>query len=321
MESGKRTTVELKNLLVNPVSLFRTAVAKYPQVTPLFAVLAAIALLVIVLSLRISADYALFGVIIVLGLLLLVALAVSATQLPQTKMSLPAIVLVWAVLILSIGSMSLLFTGYFFNWPRPVRPYEALDKDKKDTKDREQQGPPPSLLSAVSMQQSIPRDVIPDPGVLRLNDNLLSGDNVHYVSISNFRSARVTTKYIVLHRSDADSLQSSIDACLAVNRPYSVHVLIGKDGAIVQLLSFDLTAFHCRQFNKESVGIEVVGKYESPLSEIQIQRLVDVLRLLMRKYAGSQLALHRDLLSNTDCPGQNFPYEDIKTRIFGRPGK
>lgn len=100
----------------------------------------------LVLSARISPDYAVFGVIIVFGLLVLVALAVGATQLPRTKLGAPVIVLVWAVLILSIGSMSLLFTGYFFNWPRPIRPYLPLATTTAESSRHD----PPSLLSIVS---------------------------------------------------------------------------------------------------------------------------------------------------------------------------
>ena len=115
-------------MLLEPIKLFKEAVARYPKVKGLFGVLAALAIVIFAQSLRVSADYAVFGVIIVLGLLVLMALAVAATQLPKTRTSLPAIVFIWAVLILCIGVMSLLFTGYFFNWPRPIRPLRESEQ-------------------------------------------------------------------------------------------------------------------------------------------------------------------------------------------------
>jgi hypothetical protein len=121
--------------MLNPLTLFREAIAKYPKVKGLYAILAALALVVIARSFRVGADYAVFGIIIVFFALVLVGgLAVGATRLPINNVAAPVSVLIWAVLILAIGSMSFLFTGYFFNWPHAIRPYSAGKE-------------PPSLIS------------------------------------------------------------------------------------------------------------------------------------------------------------------------------
>jgi N-acetyl-anhydromuramyl-L-alanine amidase AmpD len=313
-------------MMPNPIALFREAVAKYPKIKPLFGLLAAVALLLIVLSTRISTEYAFFGVLIILALLVFLALAVGATQLSRITIALPVIVLVWAVLILAIASMSFLFTGYFFNWPIPVRPNQLGQPTKQNSISEENSiseqdsisEKPPSVLS--TLRHSIPRDAIPESGPLKIgDDNLLSGDGVHYADTSNFEDARQATKYIVIHRTETKTLRPMVGWFQTDERAVSAHVIVDKDGTIVQMMPFDAVAFHCPGFNNQSIGVEVVGEEESGVPNVQLHRLVSVLRLLVAKYPDAKLVPHSDVsirLAGTSCPGSDFPFAEVKNLVF-----
>lgn len=307
-------------MMPNPIALFREAVAKYPKIKPLFGLLAAVALLLIVLSTRISTEYAFFGVLIILALLVFLALAVGATQLSRITIALPVIVLVWAVLILAIASMSFLFTGYFFNWPIPVRPNQLGQPTKQNSISKEDSisENPPSVLS--TLRHSIPRDAIPESGPLKIgDDNLLSGDGVHYADTSNFEDARQATKYIVIHRTETETLRPMVGWFQTDERAVSAHVIVDKDGTIVQMMPFDAVAFHCPGFNNQSIGVEVVGEEESGVPNVQLHRLVSVLRLLVAKYPDAKLVPHSDVSirpAGTSCPGSDFPFAEVKNLVF-----
>lgn len=296
-------------MMINPLSLFREAVKKYPKVKPLFGLLAAVALLIIVASARIGASYAVFGVLIILGFLVLLALAVGATQLSGRQIALPVLVLVWAVLILAIASISFLFTGYFFNWPVAIRPIEASRPENQGQSNED----PPSVLSTFSKKQSIPNGAIPESGALRISDDLLSGDRVHYANTSNYSDKLIDVKYIVLHRTESNALRPTVRVLQEEQRNASSHVLVDKDGTIVQLVPFNLAAWHCRNYNDQSIGVEVVGESGTPLPDIQLKRLVELLRALHARYPSAELVRHRDLArGRTDCPGKDFPFDQVR---------
>jgi hypothetical protein len=299
-------------MTINPLALFREAVEKYPKVKPLFGLLGAVALLIIVASARIGASYAVFGVLIILGLLVLLALAVGATQLSARQIALPVLVLIWAVLILAIASMSFLFTGYFFNWPIAIRP--GVTTEQKAHIDSEEE--PPSVLTALSTKQSIPNGAIPESGPLRIEDNLLSGDGVHYANTGNFSEERKSTNYIVLHRTDTSTLRPTVAELQENVGSVSAHVIIDRNGTVVQLVPFNLTAFHCRGFNHQSIGVEVLGKEGSGVPDAQLKKLVSVLRLLETRYPEAKLTRHRDLSPGfTTCPGDDFPFDQLKKLV------
>ncbi len=77
---------------------------------------------------------------------------------------------------------------------------------------------------------------------------------------------------IIIHFTDGHTLEAAIDTLCDVDRKVSAHLLVGRDGAVVQLVTFDHIAWHAgqsswgqrTQFNQYSLGIEVqnAGKLE-----------------------------------------------------------
>lgn len=76
----------------------------------------------------------------------------------------------------------------------------------------------------------------------------------------------------------------------------SAHLLIRRDGKVVQFVPFHLRAWHAGQSyfagrsacNDFSIGIEVEGADDVPFEEVQYQQLAHITRCLMKYYPGIQ---------------------------------
>ncbi|MCC2638913.1 MAG: N-acetyl-anhydromuranmyl-L-alanine amidase [Moraxellaceae bacterium] len=99
----------------------------------------------------------------------------------------------------------------------------------------------------------------------------------------------------------------------------SSHLLIRRDGEIVQYVPFDLRAWHAGRSayqgqdncNDFSIGIELEGTDEQPYAEVQYHVLARVIRALNSRYPGTfgHLAGHSDIAPGrkTD-PGPAFDW-------------
>ncbi|GAA0179081.1 N-acetylmuramoyl-L-alanine amidase [Clostridium sediminicola] len=90
------------------------------------------------------------------------------------------------------------------------------------------------------------------------------------------------------------------------------HFFIRKDGAIYKGRDENAVGAHCRGHNTGSIGVCVEGNYMiDKMPEIQKKAVGEVCKYLMGKYLIKQIYSHRDF-AKTDCPGNNFPFEEIK---------
>lgn len=101
----------------------------------------------------------------------------------------------------------------------------------------------------------------------------------------------------------------------------SAHLLIRRDGEIVQFVDFDQRAWHAgtSQFqgrercNDFSIGIELEGSVNQPYTDQQYQQLADVSRLLLNAYPlleQQRIVGHSDIAPErkTD-PGPQFNWQ------------
>jgi len=99
----------------------------------------------------------------------------------------------------------------------------------------------------------------------------------------------------------------------------SAHLLIRRDGEIIQFVDFDQRAWHAgvshyqgrERCNDFSIGIELEGSVNQPFSEVQYRQLADVSRLLLVNYP----QLHKQhIVGHSDiAPGRKTdpgPYFD-----------
>ena len=100
----------------------------------------------------------------------------------------------------------------------------------------------------------------------------------------------------------------------------SSHLLIHRDGAVVQYVPFDRKAFHAgrssfegrAECNEYSIGIELEGTDDTRFTDVQYERLAAISRLLMRHYPGittQRITGHSDIAPErkTD-PGPCFDW-------------
>jgi len=100
----------------------------------------------------------------------------------------------------------------------------------------------------------------------------------------------------------------------------SAHVLIRRDGSLIQYVPFDKRAWHagnsCFQgeenCNDFSIGIELEGTDDMPYETAQYQRLAEISRLLIqhyRKLTAERISGHCDIAPGrkTD-PGEAFDW-------------
>ncbi len=101
----------------------------------------------------------------------------------------------------------------------------------------------------------------------------------------------------------------------------SAHLLIRRDGEIVQFVDFNQRAWHAgvSQFqgrercNDFSIGIELEGSVNQPFNEAQYQQLAGASRLLLEHYPGmdkQRIVGHSDIAPDrkTD-PGPHFDWK------------
>jgi N-acetyl-anhydromuramoyl-L-alanine amidase len=111
----------------------------------------------------------------------------------------------------------------------------------------------------------------------------------------------------------------------------SAHVLIRRDGEIVQYVPFHQRAWHAgvsewegrEAVNDFSIGIELEGTDEAPYEEAQYRALAGMIRALAATYPGLRddrgavcLAGHSDVAPGRKSdPGQSFDWAQLRDRL------
>lgn len=109
----------------------------------------------------------------------------------------------------------------------------------------------------------------------------------------------------------------------------SAHLLIRRDGELVQFVPFHERAWHAgescfegrEQCNDFSIGIELEGTDEQSYEAVQIERLAEVIRALCEAYPGltpERMAGHSEVSPGrkTD-PGPYFDWEGLRALLAG----
>lgn len=145
--------------------------------------------------------------------------------------------------------------------------------------------------------------------------------NAHWVGCSkdNYSPAGITHKRVVIHVAQG-AAQGTINWFNNPNAQVSAHFLNPKHGPIIQFVDTAQTAWHCAQFNGESIGIEHEGFTGEHLTANQKSNLRALLEWI-RKTHGTPLTytvnpnasgvighgkLPEGPLSHPNCPGDNI---------------
>lgn len=131
---------------------------------------------------------------------------------------------------------------------------------------------------------------------------------------------RTRTDYIVLHHAEASqaTVQDINQWHLANgwNGGIGYHYYIRKDGSIYRGRPRDAIGAHCKGHNYDSIGICAEGNYmKETMPETQKEAIIALCRELLTIYPNVKIVGHRDLYP-TQCPGTNYPFNDIVNAII-----
>ena len=169
---------------------------------------------------------------------------------------------------------------------------------------------------------------------------------VRYVPSPNFddRPAGTSLSLVVVHNISlppnefggpyieqlfTDQLDSSVHPYFEEikDQKVSAHILIRRDGTVVQFVPFNKRAWHagkskykgCENCNDFSIGLELEGADETPYENVQysvLATLVDSLRVAYPSLSKEGIVGHSDIAPNrkTD-PGLAFEWENLREQL------
>ncbi|NCA32111.1 N-acetylmuramoyl-L-alanine amidase [Adlercreutzia muris] len=134
--------------------------------------------------------------------------------------------------------------------------------------------------------------------------------NLKFGSLSN----RGSTSRIILHHAEATSCTPEQIHQWHLANGWSgagYHFLVRKDGAVYALRPEWAVGAHAQGANSDSIGVCFEGRYQTEeMPQPQIDAGRELVAYLKGKYGLSKVQRHKDV-GSTDCPGKNFPFEDI----------
>lgn len=135
---------------------------------------------------------------------------------------------------------------------------------------------------------------------------------------------------IVLHHTEQDSVQQSLDTLRSANSggKVSSHYLVGREGDLYQLVADSERAWHAgggrwgsiADLNSASIGIEIDNDGSSPFTAPQIATLLRLLDDLCTRYniPRNQIIGHADLAPTRKAdPSRYFPWQQLADAGFG----
>lgn len=127
-------------------------------------------------------------------------------------------------------------------------------------------------------------------------------------------SKRKSTKRIILHHAESSSCTADDIHRWHLDRGWSgigYHFFVRKDGSIYRGRPENTIGAHASGANSNSIGICAEGRYMTEtMPDAQKNSIIELVAYLLNKYNISTVLKHKDV-SSTDCPGDNFPFEEI----------
>ncbi len=134
--------------------------------------------------------------------------------------------------------------------------------------------------------------------------------------------------YVIIHQTSDDTAEEALATLRNPERKVSAHYLVGRDGALYQLVDENARAWHAgasywasdTDMNSASIGIELDNNGEEPFAEPQIVRLIQLLADLKARYRIPQanFLAHGDVAPGRKVdPSALFPWERLAAAGFG----
>lgn len=134
--------------------------------------------------------------------------------------------------------------------------------------------------------------------------------------------------FVILHQTTNDTVAKALSTLTDPERRVSAHYLIGRDGALMQLVDESARAWHAgdswwggtTDLNSASIGIELDNNGDEPFAEPQIDTLLGLLAELRLRYRIPQAnyLAHGDIAPARKVdPSRQFPWSRLAQQGFG----
>ena len=134
--------------------------------------------------------------------------------------------------------------------------------------------------------------------------------------------------FVILHQTTNDNAAKALATLTDPQRKVSAHYLIGRDGALMQLVDETSRAWHAGEswwggstdLNSASIGIELDNTGEEEFAEPQIVALLALLDDLRTRYPipAANFLAHGDIAPGRKVdPSRLFPWQRLAARGFG----
>lgn len=134
------------------------------------------------------------------------------------------------------------------------------------------------------------------------------------LKFTNSMTNRSATRRIILHNADASTCTAEqIHQWHLANgwAGAGYHFLVRKDGSVYRLRPENKVGAHASGANADSLGICFEGAFNrETMGQTQIKAGQELVAYLKNKYGISKVQPHKEV-TPTDCPGKNFPFNEI----------
>lgn len=180
-----------------------------------------------------------------------------------------------------------------------------------------------------------------------LSDDLVIGKGTEYMLTYNanqrINKDKLTT--IVIHCTYSNDIKKTAEFLAdTINGKASAHILIDRDGKVIQQVPFDYIAWHAKEYNKFSIGIELINAGEitktntgyktiygiidaskvecnnnicwEKYTDAQINSVYEICELLVKKYNIKYIVGHYEIdVNRKKDPGPFFPMNRFKKLV------
>lgn len=125
---------------------------------------------------------------------------------------------------------------------------------------------------------------------------------------------------LVLHHLEATGWTvEDVHRCHREDKGWSgigYHIYVRKDGSIYQGRDFNAIGAHCPGQNSNSIGICAEGRYDSETMPYEQKQAIISLGIYLKGLYNIQGVYGHGELYSTDCPGANYPLNEIRNAIM-----
>ena len=152
------------------------------------------------------------------------------------------------------------------------------------------------------------------------------GSGAQWKPSPNFDPRR--PNFVILHQTTNDNAATALATLTDPQRKVSAHYLIGRDGAVMQLVDEAARAWHAGEswwggstdLNSASIGIELDNTGDETFAEPQIVALLALLDELRTRYRipAANILAHGDIAPGRKVdPSRLFPWQRLAAHGFG----